>query len=152
AARSSAMRARRARQSARVASRSRRIDSAATTTSTIPVTAQAARSQPGNASGSDGRFGGGLMRVTAAGSCPQERGAPVQPRAERREADEVSRADAPGGLRLVVDEREGRRGRVAVLLDVVEDLVVREAEALLGRLVDAEIRLVHQQEREVRRG
>ena len=52
----------------------------------------------------------------------------MESRAESRETDEVSRPDPSLPLRLV--ENEGKRGggRVAVALDVVEHLLVRQAE------------------------
>src|SRR5207248_7793081 len=73
-------------------------------------------------------------------------GAPVEAGAEADEADQVAGLDAAALAALV--ERDGNRGgrRVPVLLDVVVDALVRKPQGALDDLVDAQIRLVRNEQ------
>src|SRR5262249_16383933 len=80
---------------------------------------------------------------------PNQRRSPREPGAESDQADEIVALDATALDRLVETERDGGRGGVAVLLDVVDDLLFRQVKGLLHELVDAQVRLVRDQQREV---
>src|SRR5207253_417219 len=81
-------------------------------------------------------------RSTRTASGAHQCGAPVKSGAEADEADEVPVLDPAGLAGFVQSDRDRRRGRVAVALDVVEDLLVRQLERALDHLVDAQVRLV----------
>ena len=80
---------------------------------------------------SEKRRDGRLMRSACssggAGSAAVEQRPPVQAAAQGDEADQVARFRARAPARLVEGHRQRGRGRVAVLLDVVVDLVVGQA-------------------------
>src|SRR5205809_175005 len=82
-------------------------------------------------------------------SPPHERRAPGEAGAEGREADERARPDAPLLDGLVQRDRDRRRGRVAVALDVVEHLLLGQLEAHRHQLADTQVRLVRDQEVQV---
>src|SRR5207237_3132067 len=73
----------------------------------------------------------------AARSGPEQRRPPVHARAEGDEQHEVACAEAPAAHRFVPQEGDGGGGSVAVALDVVEHLALRDAQRLLAVLVDA---------------
>src|SRR5262249_36576464 len=69
-----------------------------------------------------------------------DRRAPGETGPERGETDERPRPDTPALDRLVERDRDGGGGRVAVALDVVEDLLLRQLEPHRDELADAEVR------------
>src|ERR1700675_788698 len=73
------------------------------------------------------------------------RARPREPGAERSENQEIASVQSSFGHRFVEGDRDGGGGRVAVLLDVREDLVVAEIERLLHHLDDSQVRLMGDQ-------
>src|SRR5947209_6894736 len=94
------------------------------------------RVRPSGSATSRSRRRRGEPRFAASGA--HQGGAPVEPRAEPDEADELAVLDAPGLARLVERDGDGGGGGVAVALDVVEDLFVRQLQGLLQRFIDAQ--------------
>src|SRR3990172_11524436 len=73
------------------------------------------------------------------------RGTPGEARSESREEEQLPLLDAPHLQHLVEQERDrGGRG-VPLLLDVVVDLRLRDAERSRDELVDPQVRLVKQE-------
>src|SRR5579864_7052166 len=89
------------------------------------------------------------MRQGTSGLDTDEHRAPVQARAQGGEGDQRACRSLARLLRLVEGDRQGRRGGVAVALDVVVHLLVGQAERLLRRLVDPQVGLVHDQQVEI---
>src|SRR5690606_11133924 len=80
----------------------------------------------------------------------QQRSRPREAGAERGQADEAAVAHATVVHRSTERERNRGRGRVAVAIDVVDDLRLVEPEVGGDELVDAQVRLVRDQQVEVR--
>src|SRR5262245_6703231 len=77
-------------------------------------------------------------------------GSPAHACPEGDQQDEVARLEAAAARALVPQQRDGGGGGVAVALDVVDHLAVRQAQHLLAVLVDALVGLVHQDQGQVR--
>src|SRR5262245_8478377 len=82
----------------------------------------------------------------------QESGTPREASAERGEKHEVPAAEASGRRRLGERHVDGRCAGVAVPLDVDEDPLHRQPHTLDGRLDDAQVRLMRDEEIHVVRG
>src|SRR5712691_11530303 len=81
---------------------------------------------------------------------PHQRCAPVEARPQPDEADQVAGADAAALPALVEGDGDGGGGGVSLALDVVVDAVVGEAEDALDHLVDAQVRLVRDEQVDLR--
>jgi len=75
--------------------------------------------------------------------------APSGTRPQPDEADELARADAAALAAFVESDGDGRRGGVPVLLDVVVHAVVGQPQRLLHGLIDAQVRLVRDEQIDV---
>ena len=73
---------------------------------------------------------------------PQQRRAPDEPGAEGHQQHQAARADHPRLPGLVEGDRQRGRGDVAVVFDVHEDLLPRNADALDDRLQHPQVGLV----------
>jgi hypothetical protein len=70
----------------------------------------------------------------------------VEAGAQTHEADLVAPFHAPGLAGLVERDRNRRRGRARISLDVVEDLRIWQIERPLDRLIDTQVGLVRDEQ------